>query len=75
MGEFDFESMEQVSPLLAVVWFWGFEILMLLILFNMLLAIVRRFKIIGILVDLGNVIDYPGQLGSLNQEFGMYGST
>ena len=40
MGEFDFEGMSVVNYNMAMIWFWGFEILMLLILFNMLLAIV-----------------------------------
>eukprot|EP00397_Hematodinium_sp_SG-2012_P008636 GEMP01008701.1.p2 GENE.GEMP01008701.1~~GEMP01008701.1.p2 ORF type:complete len:451 (+),score=89.06 GEMP01008701.1:1707-3059(+) len=40
MGEFDVEEMNKVQPFFGPLWFFLFEVLVLLVLFNMLLAIV-----------------------------------
>jgi len=40
MGDFDFDPMYRVSPILAILWFWIYMILSFLILLNMFLAII-----------------------------------
>jgi hypothetical protein len=40
MGDFEFEEMYKIAPISATFWFWGYMILVTLILINILLAIV-----------------------------------
>ena len=40
MGDFDFPALYFVDPISSIIWFWSFNILVLLVMLNMLLAIV-----------------------------------